>query len=341
MLLVEAFYGIALLSLFLISTKSDMQSGIIRNRSLLLFSGIALALGIVYYGILAQDLFVDAILNLIVVVFVSILLFYTHAFGGGDCKLAVVMAMLFPAEYYFCFHDSSITLVFALGIAIFYGYVYLLVASISSLIQGKNKLSSKFIKSYLLSFAWSFASATIYIGAVNLLFQALAMNSISVSSWISTVLCIGVAWIVGRSEWLKQKIVMMIVLLADIVAGAYLGIIPFSVRPENYILVSILLFCQIMIRTNLYEEIEVESLTPGMILTTYSSLMMQGSRIRGLPEVSSEDLRNRLTQEEINSICRWAKSRGVSHVSVVKKIPFAVFVGLGYLSYFVLGRLIR
>ena len=70
-----------------------------------------------------------------------------------------------------------------------------------------------------------------------------------------------------------------------------------------------------------------------MILTTASSVLMQGSRVRGLPGVSSEDLRNRLTETEIDSIKRWASGRNVTRISIVKKIPFAFFLVIGFWLY--------
>ena len=79
-----------------------------------------------------------------------------------------------------------------------------------------------------------------------------------------------------------------------------------------------------------------------MILSAFSSMMMQSSKITGLPGISTEDLRNRLTEEEAESVRRWGKSaKGVSEVSIVKKIPFAIFLAMGYACYFVIWRIVR
>lgn len=78
-----------------------------------------------------------------------------------------------------------------------------------------------------------------------------------------------------------------------------------------------------------------------MILSTTSSMLMQNSRVRGLPPISSEDLRSRLTEEQVGSIGRWASSRNISAVMVVRKIPFAIFIFAGFLSYFIIWEIVK
>ena len=51
---------------------------------------------------------------------------------------------------------------------------------------------------------------------------------------------------------------------------------------------------------------------------------------------STEDLKSRLTSEEIESIKIWAKATRTQELTIVKKIPFAVFIAIGFVSYFVL-----
>ena len=76
------------------------------------------------------------------------------------------------------------------------------------------------------------------------------------------------------------------------------------------------------------------------ILSVYSSMIMQHSRVKGLPGLSTEDLKSRLTEDEAESIKRWGKTeKGLSEIAVVRRIPFAVFIFLGYITYFVIWRI--
>jgi preflagellin peptidase FlaK len=334
---VEILYGLAFLVLAFVTTKSDIESGHILNKVLMAFCGIALALDVIYYLIFAQDLFLSAVWNTIIVATASLYLYYSHAFAGGDCKLAVVMSMLYPAEFYWVYHNSNITLIFSLCIAIFYGYAFLICSAISSIFHGRSKLTVKYIKSGLGTFFKAYIIATIYITGLNLGFLAFTKYIISVNQWIPRILCFALAWAVGRFNWLHKWPMLGAVLIIDVLGSMVMKVFPLSLNPVNYILVFVLLICQMTIRNNLYESIPVSELQPGMILSTFSSVLMQGSRVRGLPGISNEDLRNRLSVEEIDSIQRWAKSREVEQVSIVKKIPFALFITLGYVSYFILG----
>ena len=149
------------------------------------------------------------------------------------------------------------------------------------------------------------------------------------------------AWFIGKSVLLKKWILVICVYLLNIGIGLFLRFLPFSLNPENYIMVVVLLIFQMTIKTILYEEIKIADLKKGMILSTISSMMMQNSRVRGLPSVSTEDLKSRLTEEQVNSICRWSKSRKIETITIVRKIPFAIFIFSGFLSYFVIWGVIK
>ena len=149
------------------------------------------------------------------------------------------------------------------------------------------------------------------------------------------------AWIIGKKNRLKKWQIVVGIYCIDIVIGLILGFMPFSFNPENYILVILLLLCQMTIRTSLYQEVKVCDLKKGMILSSISSILLQNSRVRGLPPVSTEDLKSRLTEEQINSINRWAGSRKILTVTVVRKIPFAIFIFAGFLSYFIIWSVVR
>jgi preflagellin peptidase FlaK len=234
------------------------------------------------------------------------------------------------------YRDSNLTLIFAIGIAIIYGYFYLLVSALWSLICKKNKLTMQYIKNHVVGFVKSFMLATIYISVILLCITFAARKGISINIWITRCGCMLFAWFVGKYGIFRKWYTIGATVVIDVMMSLMLKMIPFSINPENYMLVILLLLFQMMIKINLYEEVELTELKKGMILSTFSSIIMQGSRVRGLPSVSSEDLRDRLTQEQVESIQRWGEGRKIETVSVVKKIPFAVFLSLGYINYLIL-----
>ena len=333
MLAIEIACLCLIMVLCYLCTKSDLQSGIIYNKVLVVFFGLAVAVDAVYYGIFVQDLFYDFLLNFVVVAVVSLYLFYSHSFAGGDCKMMIVIALLFPARFCWVIGNSNTTLVFAIAFAIFAGYCYLLGNSIWSIVTKKVIITFDYIKEYLLNFLKSYVAAMVYISLLNQLIILISNQGFIVNVWVIRILCLLVAWCIGRYPLFKKWTMFVPAMCILAVISISTRTIPFSLNLENYMLVLVLLVCQMTIKTTIYEKIEVEQLKKGMILTTFSSMLMQTSITKGLPGVSTEDIKSRLTAEEIESIKIWAKATHTESLTVVKKIPFAIFISIGVLLY--------
>lgn len=329
----ELIYLLVMISLCVVVIKSDLFEGMVYNKTLLIYGVIAVALDIVYYGFFQREMVIPFLINSLVVSITALILFYTHCFAGGDCKLLMILVLLFPANCYMTYGNSLITMVFTIGFAVFYGYFYLLVSSLYLLIKKKNSMSMSYVRNSLFVFAKSFFCAMIYISGVNLIIRLIAMQGMNISVWIIRIICIGCSLLVGKKPIFRKKWMLSIGIVIDILLSIMLKMIPFSIHPENYILVIALLICQLTIRTSLYEEIPVEELKKGLILSMGTSMMMQSSRIRGLPGISSEDLRDRLTEVEAESVKRWAKCKKIEKITTVRKIPFAAFIACGFISY--------
>lgn len=341
MIFIECTMFFSFVILSVMTVKSDLKEGMIYNKTLLPFTAIALLLDGIYYGFFVTDIFVDFFVNTLLIILLCLFLFYTHSFAGGDCKLCIVMTLLYPGRFYLSYDRSVYTMLFAVAFAIFFGYVYLLISSVIRLIKRRNRMTIGYVKNYLLAFVVSFISATIYISGINLLNYFLYCQGINVNTWIIRALCLGMAWLVGKYKVFKKWYILGSIALLDMILAVVLKMIPISVNPENYILVIVLLICQMAIKTNLYDEIDVCKIKKGMILSTVSSMLMQNSRVRGLPGISMEDLRNRLSEDEVSSIKRWAEGRNIATISIVKKIPFAVFLAMGFACYFAIWSAFR
>lgn len=330
---VEILFLLVMISLCLAVVKTDVIEGMVYNKTLFPFLILAIIMDFFYYGFFCREMIFPFVINVIVVSIVSFCLFYTHCFAGGDCKLIIVLALLYPSNCYISYGNNLITIVFAIGIAVFYGYIYLLVTSIYALAKKDNKMTRDYVKCYLCSFLRSFFTALIYISAATLILYLLAKSGLFVPAWGARIICIIVSWTVGRYPMLRKKHILILALIVDIVLAIWLRLIPFSIHPENYILAVVLLICQMTIKTSLYQEISIDKIKKGMILSMESTILMQNSRVRGLPKISSEDLRDRLTEEEVDSVKRWARDKKVEGLTIVKKIPFATFIAFGFVSY--------
>ena len=336
MIILEVLMCVCFLVLSAVTIKSDISEGLIHNRTLLAFAAAGTILDCIYYGFFLRKSGVAFLINLLVVTAICLFLFYTHSFAGGDCKLGFVMALLYPGGFYLSYGSTSCTLFFAIGFAIIYGYLYMLISAGYKIAAGKTHVTPVYIGNYLIEFVKRYIKSLIYLCGINLIVIAVELCGIYINAWIVRLLCIGIVWLIGKNNLFAKWQILLPVTALDLIGSIWLKVIPLSLSIEHYVLVGILLISQMTIKTNLYQEVEVAQLKKGMILSTLSSVRMQGSRVRGLPSVSSEDLRSRLTEMEIESIQRWAQSKNVSTVSVVRKIPFAIFLALGFASYFVL-----
>ena len=342
MVIIKYALLIMLAAVCCISSYTDIRDGVVRNRLLLpLFTG-ALVLDIILYGFMARDIAVLFLVNAGVSILIAVILFYSNNFAGGDCKLIVVISALYPATSYLTYHESKITLFFGIAFSIFLGYVYLLLSSVVKLITGRNVIEKGYISGFIKNYFKSYLSALLYVTFVNLIFVLLQYYTVEFTTWLPWFFCILVAFLFPRFRILKSRTAIIGILITDIVLAIYLRVIPLSLNPETYLITAFFMLAQMTIRTNIYEEIDTEKISKGMILASGSSMMLQGSRIAGMPGLSSESLKDRLSESQAVAVREWGASRtGKKKITVIKKIPFAVFLSLGYLSYFLLWSIAK
>ena len=330
-----------MICLGIITSVSDIREGIIPNKLLVLFAVFGIVLDTVYYGSLARDMVLVFIGNVLVNTIISLCLYGTHTLAGGDCKLVPVLSLLYPAGMYLRFGTSEITLAVAICIAVFYGYAYLLFSALWKIIIGEIKLEKNYILNSITSYLVSYFYAMICIVFVTLIFALFDRMIIRIDPWLVWIICIIAAWNSGRITILKNKGVICLLIGASAVLAIYLRIIPISLNPRPYLLTALLLICRMTIRMNLYESIHTSRIKKGMILSTFSSIAMQNSKIEGLPGLSSEDLRDRLSESEAESVRRWGNTKkGMKELIIVKKIPFAIFLAMGFISYYLIWRIV-
>lgn len=327
---------ILVIILCVISSVTDLKTGKIYNRTLLIFARVGLILDAVYYGYFVRDTFIEFAANFGLVAAVSITLYFVDCFAGGDCKLAIVLSLIYPSIAYFSYGKSNITLCFALAIGVFYSYLYLLGTSIIRLIKRDTHIDRKYITDGVKAFVRAFVSASIYIGILNLVCNLFSITNSLVGQLSVKIVCIALALAVGRYRSLQKWYFLLCSLIVLVALSLHMHVFPVSRNIENYLFVFMLMVCQMTIKTGIYSNIEIADLKPGMILSTFSTVMMQNSRVRGLPEISKQGLSDRLSDAQVESIKRWANGNKISKLIIVKKIPFAFFMSLGFFSYFMI-----
>lgn len=342
MTIVEYILLTLLFFLGITTSFSDIKNGTIPNKLIAGFAMSGIILDIVYYTFFASDIVLIFGANVLINTVIALCLYYTHMLAGGDCKLIPVLSMLYPAGMYLSYGSNNITLFAAICFAVFFGYIYLLVVAIWKLLIGDTKINRIYVINAIKSYIKTYLIASLLVMSINLIVTVIDQTVFKTNVMTVWLLCIIAAWVGGKHPFFRKKVVLVIIIIVNIGLSVFLKLIPISLNPRTYLFTAILLMCQITIQTNIYEQIRTSQIKKGMILSTFSSMMMQNSKIEGLPGISTEDLRNRLTEAEAESVRRWGKSsRGMKEVSIVKKIPFAIFLLLGYACYFVIWRAVR
>lgn len=107
------------------------------------------------------------------------------------------------------------------------------------------------------------------------------------------------------------------------------------------LLLFVIIFRKISEKYN-YTEIQTSDIKPGMILSFGTIILFKKSKVNGLPQNTTEDMRSKISVEEAKSIIRWEKSKyGEKTVIIVRKMPFAIFIILGILSYVIIRMWIQ
>lgn len=316
------------------ATITDIKNGIIQNRALLIISSIGLAVNVVYFTFFAREFILTYLINLVIVSAFAVALYGFHFWAAGDSKLLICITFLFPARLY----DDGVTM-YAPGIIVFIyvfliAYVYIVVDSIACFIR-KDKFYSgrrlgkedvkRFIVGYLLCF--------IYMRALSELLRFILGDFYYNNQIVFSFLFFFIAMKIHEKKFFRKWYMIAITLVLNIV---FLQSFRFQVANlYGYGVLFIALFLRYLLSGYNYKQIPTETVEKGMVLSVPTVMMFAASRVKGLPQMSYEDMRSRLSEEEADAVRRWKDSKyGKETVTIVKKIPFAIFIVLGELVFF-------
>ena len=313
---------------------TDLYNGKIANKIIIVMCSIGIILDVVAYGFLEKGYLRYFLENAAWVVLIGILLYAARIWAGGDTKLVVAIALLFPAGFYWKMSNDMPTLWIIVAFSFVFGYFYVLIESVVLLIKHKKHKTFQEIKTDILIFIKRYAKTIIYIALFNLLMVAFVLPHLEISNLLYTALVITVVIIVNRVDFFKKKPVIFTVLGIDIVGAILTGYIPLSARWYNYILIFILLLFRSFMDLYNYQTIKVSELKKGNILSSKTSIFLQNVRMQNPPRISDETLKSRLTEEEVNTIVTWGRRQQEDYeLVIVRKIPYAIFLLFGLISY--------
>ena len=320
----------------ILSIHTDLRYGIVKNRISLCFFIYALIVNILYYVCFASNFFINWIANLGILTLAAILLYGGKIWGAGDAKLFILMFLFVPGRLL----D---------GFSLSYGilpYIYVFLVAVGWLIIDTVKHFKKYPMqrepfSFSLTELISIGKTIIETSAFGLVISILLPNLPEQHSLFFSFLIIFYSYYISSKTW-SQKFFVVLSHLIVIIFFVTRNHISFS--STSFVFIPAVIIVTFLVRFSSlynYKEIPTSSVESGMILSSATTLLFQTSSVRHLPTNYSEDMSARLTEEEANAVRRWEHSvKGKPSVIIVRKIPFAVFIPLGFLLFIII-RIVR
>ena len=343
MIYLEAFQLTVLMMLFINTAVSDLRTGTVSNKAILSSLIAGLISAIPYYALFVTDCLPAFAINNAISIVISFLLYVTGIWGAGDSKLLSVTTLVFPARLY-CLNGRTLASTFLLiSIVFILAFVYVLIDTLVIGIKKKDLFKpSRYgidwkacLKGFLFFF---FSFELINCLLFSLLPETLLTDKTFLAAilFVETIICLELE---KKANWLIIGIMGLAYIVLLLLKRIVLDVS--SINWKIYIIVIALLLFRILADKYNYKTIKVSELKPGMILSMTTTLLFSKSKVSGLPAISSEDLKSRLNAEEVENISRWSKTKnGNDSVVIVRKIPFASFIGLGTLIFTLLEVLV-
>lgn len=316
------------------ATITDIKNGIIQNRALLLVSAFGLVVNVIYFTVFAREFILTYLINLAIVSAFAVALYGFHFWAAGDSKLLICITFLFPARLY----DDGL-IMYAPGIIVFIyvfliAYVYIVVDSIVCFIRkdkfySGHRLGKEDVKRFIVGYLMCF----VYMRALGELLRFVLGDFYYNNQIVFSFLFFFVAIKIHEKKFFRKWYVIAVALVLNI---AFLQSFRFQISNlYGYGVLFVALFLRYLLSGYNYKQIPTESVEKGMVLSVPTVMMFTSSRVKGLPKMSFEDMRSRLSEEEVEAVRRWKDSKqGKETVTIVKKIPFAIFIVLGELVFF-------
>lgn len=322
---------------------SDIRTGIIKNKYLLIFSIIGLILDIVSWCIFEKDSFFIQLVNIAVVCIISVLMYVFRIWAGGDCKYTIAISLLLPFSLYPIFLGKWYVLVLFMAIAFVFSYFYLIVDSIRYAIKSKKVVSGKKLRTGLASFLLKCVINLAYIVLIDGILILLFPYLLSKYKYLTMIVNICIVLIISGIKHLSNIIIVSIIVLTDIIICSVFNLQMINrYMILNYLIACLTLIFRFFIDEYNYEIIKTKDVKKGTILSISTILAFADSHVKGLPTSTTEDIRSRLSEDEAQSIHRWEKSTyGTETVQIVRKIPFAIFLSIGAIVFLILGGILK
>lgn len=321
-----------------ICAASDLEAAIVPNKIALPAIAVTVTISTVECLMRGNGVIIKYLLNTGIITIVSILLYVYHVWGGGDSKLMILAATGIPVNAYYIAHGESFPLLPLVVMIFTLGYLFLIGDSTVRAIQKSSRTEIKaptmavacgFMKNYFI--------ATAYVLGFDILLNIRYADFFTTNSLLLMLMNMFVVMAIFGIEQLKKPFIWGTILAVDFIYCVLNAWNPFSTQVMSYVLLAGVLLLRNCIQQYDCDVISTENLQPGMIISagSYMDCVSRGFRTERV--LITNDLRSKLTQEDITQIQTLKKKPET--ITIIRKIPFAIFILLGTVTYLTLGVL--
>lgn len=326
-----------------ISAITDLKSKKIYNKNIVVFVIISFFIYLILCKEIDMIYMKSYLINLIISIAISFLFFYFKIWAAGDAKLFLAIIFMIPFELYEVKNNNVFPGMYLLIIIFSIAFIYVFFETLYLWIIDKNRkkviismnIKKNEIKSFIIKY---FLGYFIVLFVNNILLKFFYDFKISNAGLIliCNMLLLTFIYRVITIDFISF-IMMCIFIIFNIIYYVVYGLDLYAIDIKIIILVLIIMLFRNVSEKYNYEEIDVENLKPRMILSFGSVLKFYNSRVKGLPQSTSETTDSRLTEEEVKSIKRWGKTKkGEKTIVIVRHMPFAPFILIGEVVFFIL-----
>ena len=335
--------GMIAIIIGIVSSITDFKNKKIYNKNLI----VALIISVLIYLILWKQIEVTYIKNYLINLFTSIIIsflfYYFKIWAAGDAKLFLAIIFMIPYEIYEVDTTNIFPALYMLIMIFSVAFVYVAIETIYLWIKDKEKFNKirglKFDKNELIEFVIKYFMGYFIILFINNVsfefFAEFKMNNAGLMLLCNMLILFLVYRIIKNKK--QSLAIMFLFIIFNIIYYIIFGIEVYSINIKMFIIVLIIMSFRSISEKYNYEEIKIKDLKSRMILSYGSLLNFYGSRVKGLPQSTTENTDSRLTEEEVESIKRWSKTKkGKETITIVRHMPFAPFMLIGEIIFFIL-----
>lgn len=329
MIYLESLLLTGMLICGLMTTWKDFQSGIIPNRILLcgFIFGVIIHVCLLIFSSAAY--YPTWFLNMIIADALAFILYYAKMWAAGDAKLFMLLFFLVPPRL---LDYGELTYCIVPYICIFVPALLWICGD--SIIRGlrHEKMKKKHISLRQLgsnAIIILVETTSIYSLALLISDQFVLENGLFMSGLLMLY-----AFLCSSFPFTKKWPIIVghvVILLISWIVGRYTFSFP---DWKNMLFLLGVFGFQYLVSMHNYQCIDTESIQRGMVLSADTVLSFMTSKVQGLPFDFSEELTAKITDDQAKAVRRWGKTpNGNKEVWIVRKIPFAVMIFLGFIIW--------